>query len=167
VLVVRVGSDLTLDLPAAAGIEPASADRLAQILGAVPVEVHWVAALRELLVVLKSPQAVSELAPDLTAVSRLDGVRGVIVTARADDGRSDIVSRVFLPAVGIPEDPVTGGAHTALGPFWAGRLGRDQLVGYQASARGGLVRMRVRGDRVELTGRAVTVIDGELLVTSS
>jgi PhzF family phenazine biosynthesis protein len=163
VLSVRVGEEITLDFPAAT-TEPATNAGLAAALGAEPAEVHWVGALRELLAVFDDPRTVRELAPDLTAVSRLEGVRGVIVTARSDDRRSDIVSRVFLPSVGIPEDPVTGGAHTALAPFWSRRLGRAELVAYQASARGGLLRLRVRGDRVELTGRAVTVLDGELLV---
>jgi predicted PhzF superfamily epimerase YddE/YHI9 len=85
-----------------------------------------------------------------------------VARALGADPAADFVSRVFLPAVGIPEDPVTGGAHTALAPFWSRRLGRQRLVGYQASARGGVVRTRVCGERVELTGRAVTVIDGEI-----
>lgn len=163
VLVVRLGEAITLDLPAAAEIEPVAAGELAPALGAEPAEIYWVDALRELLAVFDDPQTVRGLAPDLGAISRLDGVRGVIATARADDAGADFVSRVFLPAVGIPEDPVTGGAHTALAPFWSRRLGRERLTGYQASARGGLVRTRVQGARVELTGRAVTVIDGELL----
>jgi predicted PhzF superfamily epimerase YddE/YHI9 len=114
--------------------------------------------------VLDVSRTVRELHPDLPAVRRLDGIRGVIVSACASgDEDVDFVSRVFLPSVGIPEDPVTGGAHTALAPFWARRLGRDELVGYQASARGGLVRTRLKNERVELTGRAVTVIDGALV----
>lgn len=159
VLSVRVGEELTLDLPAAAEIEPAQAldDRI--LGGAKASETFWVPRLRELLAVFDDSRTVRELAPDLVAIAQLDGVRGVIVTAQD----SDFVSRVFLPSVGIPEDPVTGGAHTALAPFWARRLGRDPLVAYQASARGGILRTRVRGDRVELTGRAVTVIDGALL----
>jgi predicted PhzF superfamily epimerase YddE/YHI9 len=90
-------------------------------------------------------------------------VRGVIVTGRAEDSRWDFVSRFFAPGAGIDEDPVTGSAHCALGPFWAERLGKDQLVGYQASARGGVVRVRVAGDRVHLGGQAVTVLRGELV----
>jgi len=74
------------------------------------------------------------------------------------------VSRVFAPAVGIPEDPVTGSAHCTLAPYWADRLGRNDLVGEQASARGGIVRMRVAGDRVILGGRAVTVSNVRMLV---
>ena len=76
----------------------------------------------------------------------------------------DFVSRFFAPASGIPEDPVTGSAHTSLAPYWAERLGRDELVGYQASARGGVVQVVPSGDRVYLKGQAVTVLDGELLV---
>ena len=164
VLTVRVGDAITLDFPAAARTEPADVAGLAQALGVEPQELHWVPALREILAVLDVPRTVRELRPDLPAVSRLDGIRGVIVSACASgDEDVDFVSRVFLPSVGIPEDPVTGGAHTALAPFWSRRLGRDELVGYQASARGGLVRTRVKGERVELTGRAVTVIDGALV----
>jgi PhzF family phenazine biosynthesis protein len=163
VLTVRVGDDIRLDFPAAR-TEPARVDGLAQALGVEPQAVHWVPALREILAMLEGSRTVRELRPDLPAVSRLDGIRGVIVSACASgDEDVDFVSRVFLPSVGIPEDPVTGGAHTALGPFWSRRLGRDELVGYQASVRGGLVRTRLKNERVELTGRAVTVIDGALL----
>jgi predicted PhzF superfamily epimerase YddE/YHI9 len=87
----------------------------------------------------------------------------VIVTARADDGTHDFVSRFFAPAAGVPEDPVTGSAHCGLGPFWASRLGKEELIGYQASERGGTVRVRVQGDRVHLGGQAVTVLRGELI----
>jgi predicted PhzF superfamily epimerase YddE/YHI9 len=89
--------------------------------------------------------------------------RGVIVTAAASDAGIDFVSRFFAPAVGIDEDPVCGSAHCSLGPFWAERLGKNELSGYQASARGGHVRMRVAGERVILGGQAVTVLRGELL----
>src|SRR5690606_10592402 len=88
--------------------------------------------------------------------------RGVIVTAAGGPDGADLTSRFFAPAVGIPEDPVTGSAHCALGPHWAPRLGRERLTAHQASARGGMVRVRVRGDRVELGGRAVTVMEGRL-----
>jgi predicted PhzF superfamily epimerase YddE/YHI9 len=88
-------------------------------------------------------------------------VRGVVVTARAA-APYDFVSRFFGPAVGVDEDPVTGSAHCALGPWWAARLGRTTLTGFQASARGGVVRVEVRGERVGLLGQAVTVLRGEL-----
>jgi predicted PhzF superfamily epimerase YddE/YHI9 len=88
----------------------------------------------------------------------------VIVTAPGDRAGIDCVSRVFAPAVGIPEDPATGSAHCTLAPFWAERLGRTELVGEQASERGGIVRMKVAGDRVILGGRAVTVSNVRMLV---
>jgi predicted PhzF superfamily epimerase YddE/YHI9 len=101
--------------------------------------------------------------PDVRRLEAL-GVRGVIVTAAGDgDGGHDFVSRFFAPGAGIDEDPVTGSAHCTLGPFWAERLGRAELTGFQASARGGLVQVRPRGDRVLLGGRAVTVLRGQLL----
>jgi predicted PhzF superfamily epimerase YddE/YHI9 len=101
----------------------------------------------------------------VAALTVREGLRAVIVTAAADGtgGSYDFVSRFFAPANGIPEDPVTGSAHTGLAPYWSGRLGRDRLVGLQASARSGLVRTEVRGDRVHLTGGAVTVLRGELV----
>jgi predicted PhzF superfamily epimerase YddE/YHI9 len=101
------------------------------------------------------------LAPDLATIAMLPA-RGVMVTAAADDREADFVSRFFGPAVGVPEDPVTGSAHTVLGPFWGSRLGKDELVGRQLSRRGGTVGVRLLGDRVQLSGRAVTVSDGQL-----
>jgi predicted PhzF superfamily epimerase YddE/YHI9 len=90
-------------------------------------------------------------------------VRGVIVTSRSDQPQFDFVSRFFAPAAGVNEDPVTGSAHCTLGPFWQARLNKSELVAYQASARGGVVKVRVAGDRAFLSGRAVTVLRGELL----
>lgn len=114
------------------------------------------------LVELESETAVRSLEPDLSALARL-GTRGVIVTALSNNGSHDFVSRFFAPGAGIAEDPVTGSAHCGLGPFWAARLGRTELVGFQASARGGTVRVRLEGDRAHLGGHAVTVLRGELL----
>jgi PhzF family phenazine biosynthesis protein len=112
---------------------------------------------------LADEAAVRALAPDHVALAR-QPVRGVIVTARADSGKPyDFVSRFFAPGSGIPEDPVTGSAHCALGPFWAERLGTTRLVGYQASARGGTVGVDVQGERVRLSGAAVTVLRATLL----
>ena len=119
-----------------------------------------------LLVELRDEAAVRALAPDFAALAT-HSRRGVIATAAAEDPARgyDYVSRGFFPGVGIDEDPVTGSAHTALAPFWSARLGRDDLTGLQASARSGLVRTALRGERTLLTGTAVTVIDGELLTT--
>jgi PhzF family phenazine biosynthesis protein len=114
------------------------------------------------LVELESESRVRSLAPDLAALARL-GTRGVIVTARSTDPAYDFVSRFFAPGSGIAEDPVTGSAHCGLGPFWAARLGKNELVGYQASPRGGAVRVRLEGNRAHLGGHAVTVLRGELL----
>jgi PhzF family phenazine biosynthesis protein len=113
------------------------------------------------MVVLGQEDDVTGLWPDTVALAGLE-TRGVIVTAPASRPGADFVSRFFAPAVGIAEDPVTGSAHCTLAPYWADRLGRDSLTGYQASARGGTVRVRLAGDRVLLAGRAVTVFAGQL-----
>lgn len=119
----------------------------------------------DVLVLLKSAEAVRALQPDLNRLAEVD-TRGVIVTARADTGDRDFVSRFFGPRVGVPEDPVTGSAHCALGPFWAERLGKSYLVGQQVSERGGTVRVRLDApdaSRVQLAGQAVTVLRAELV----
>jgi predicted PhzF superfamily epimerase YddE/YHI9 len=100
--------------------------------------------------------------PDFQHLKQITGL-GVIVTSPATTTGYDFCSRFFAPAIGIDEDPVTGSAHCCLGPFWRDRLGQDELVGYQASARGGVVRVRVDGDRVILKGQAVTVVKGTLV----
>ena len=104
--------------------------------------------------------AVRAVSPDFV---RLSAFEITVVTARSEDPRYDFVSRCFGPKFGIDEDPVTGSAHCALGPYWAERLGKTELIGYQASARGGVVLVRVDGDRTALAGRAVTVTRGELV----
>jgi PhzF family phenazine biosynthesis protein len=114
------------------------------------------------LVEIESEADLRSLSPDHSTLRKLP-VRGVIVTARGN-GEFDFVSRFFAPGSGIDEDPVTGSAHTALGPYWAGRLGKTVLNAFQASARGGVVRVTVVGDRVKLGGQAVTIMTAELLV---
>jgi PhzF family phenazine biosynthesis protein len=114
------------------------------------------------LVEVADPDLVRSLRPDFRALARIEA-RGVMVTARAsDDSGFDLVSRFFGPSVGVDEDPVTGSAHCVLGPWWAAKLDRDELVAEQASARGGTVRVRVAGDRVVLGGDAVIVLRGTL-----
>ncbi|MGW2846964.1 PhzF family phenazine biosynthesis protein [Streptomyces sp. NPDC001274] len=156
---------VTLDFPTAPLTpEPVPAG-LAAALGAEPLSVHDTGPhIGDLLVEVSDEATVRALAPDLAALTEVSR-RGVIVTAAAADPSlgHDYVSRCFFPRVGIDEDPVTGSAHTALAPFWSARFGRDELTGLQASARSGLVRTALRGDRTLLTGGAVTVIDGELL----
>lgn len=114
------------------------------------------------LVEVDREETVLSLTPDQAQLAKLP-VRGIIVTAASVTPGRDFVSRFFAPAAGIPEDPVTGSAHCALAPFWSERTGRTELVGYQASTRGGVVRVRIAGDRVLLGGHAVTVARGEIL----
>jgi predicted PhzF superfamily epimerase YddE/YHI9 len=113
------------------------------------------------LLELASEEAVRKSAPDPQVLAAL-GVRGVIITARASSEPFDFVSRFFAPGSGVDEDPVTGSAHCTLGPFWAPRLGKEEFLAYQASARGGVVKVRLAGDRVKLGGQAVTVLRGRL-----
>jgi predicted PhzF superfamily epimerase YddE/YHI9 len=115
------------------------------------------------LVEVAGEAEVRGLRPDFRKLAGVE-CRGVIVTARADDGRYDFVSRFFAPAAGVDEDPVTGSAHCCLSEWWGEKLGKAEMVGYQASERGGVVRVTRDGGRVRLTGRAVTVARGELLV---
>ena len=113
--------------------------------------------------VVDSAEVIRSLRPDFRRLAKI-ATRGVIVTASSDDPAFDFVSRFFGPAAGIDEDPVTGSAHCALAPYWAGVLNKKQLIGYQASARGGTVHMEVHDDRVYLGGRAALVMKGELFV---
>lgn len=162
----RDGEAIQLDLPAYA-LLPAEPPRALRDL--LPGTVHAAVRVADLagddtwLVELESEAAVrATRAPGEALLAA--GADGLVVTARGDgeDG-VDVVSRCFFPAAGIDEDPVTGAAHCALAPFWAPRLGRDELTGFQASPRGGRVGMRLAGDRVLLRGQAVTVLRGELL----
>ncbi|WP_328539936.1 PhzF family phenazine biosynthesis protein [Streptomyces sp. NBC_00344] len=157
---------ITLDFPTAPLTPEPEPEGLADALGAKVLSVRDTGPhIGDLLVELTDEKAVRSLSPDFAALVAHSG-RGIIATApAADPGRGyDYVSRCFFPRVGIDEDPVTGSAHTALAPFWSARLGRDSLTGLQASARSGLVKTTLRGDRTLLTGSAVTVIDGELQV---
>ena len=131
---------------------------LAEALGVVPVEVMSDAF--NYIALLASAKLVRELAPDIAAIARLDR-SGVVVTAPGDQ-TYDFVSRYFAPAKGIPEDPVTGGAHCALAPYWARRLGKTELRAYQASRRGGEITCRLAGGRVELEGSCVFYLEGEV-----
>ena len=145
---------IELDFPA---VPPEPAEAPPGLMAALGVEPRWVGRNRfDYLVELDSEAILRALSPDMTALWRVGG-RGVIVTIRAAGGAFDFVSRYFAPAAGIDEDPVTGSAHCCLGPYRQRLLGRDSLTGYQASARGGVVRVRVDADRVHLGGQAVTV----------
>jgi len=155
----RRGGWIELDFPALPVRESPPPAGLAAALGAAPVGVGE--SRFDCVVELESEEVVRGLHPDFAALAALDA-RGVIVTSRGV--KHDFVSRCFFPGVGIDEDPVTGSAHCALAPYWAARLGRAEMTGYQASPRGGVVRVRLAGDRVFLSGRAVTVLEGRLVV---
>jgi PhzF family phenazine biosynthesis protein len=117
------------------------------------------------LVELKDEATVRNLQPDFKQIavfSTAEDVRGIIVTAAGTHGEADIVSRCFYPRFRLDEDPVTGSAHCGLAPYWIPRLGKQEIVAYQASARGGWLRLRLAGNRVKLRGQAVTTLRGEL-----
>jgi PhzF family phenazine biosynthesis protein len=116
----------------------------------------------DMLVEVATADELIGMRPDFGRLAEVP-VRGVIVTARSADAAFDFLSRFFAPRAGVPEDPVTGSAHCCLGPFWAERLGKTDMVGHQVSERGGVVGVRLRGSRLGLLGRAVTVLRGELL----
>ena len=147
-------------LPGGTGRGGARPRRTGRCLGTEPT---YVGRNRfDYLVAVDAEATVRRLAPDFRRLGAIDA-RGVIVTARAETDGFDFVSRFFAPRTGIDEDPVTGSAHCCLGHYWRRRLGRDTFTAWQASARGGLVRVAVRGERVTLSGQAVTVFRGELL----
>jgi PhzF family phenazine biosynthesis protein len=140
------------------------AERVSAAAAEVGVPAVWTGANRmDWFVELESEGAVRDLEPDLALLAKL-GKRGVIFTARSAHSEYDFVSRFFAPSAGVPEDAVTGSAHCALGPYWASKLGKDEVVGYQASRRGGVVGVEVRGERVNLLGTARTVVEGTLTV---
>lgn len=158
----KEGTWIEMDFPATPA-EPVSNIVQEDIESALGTKAKSVGQSRfDYLVELGSEDAVRALNPDFTKVGRLQS-RGLIVTSAASGKNYDYISRFFAPAAGINEDPVTGSAHACLGPFWRERLGRDNLIGYQASARGGFVRTRCQGDRVFISGQAVTVLRGELI----
>lgn len=155
----KKGDSIELDFPAT---PPTPCEPPPGLLAALGIERAPTLKTRfDYMVVLDGERAVREAKPDFAAMRGL-GVRGVMITARGETG-PDIVSRFFAPGSGIDEDPVTGSAHCALTPYWSERLGKRELVAYQASSRGGTLHVELAGDRVKLRGRAVTVLRGELL----
>jgi PhzF family phenazine biosynthesis protein len=154
----RAGDEVALDFPADPVVAAEPEPDLLEAIGlreavASTGRIGWILEVAD-------ARVVRDARPDF---ARLAGFDIAVLTARADDAAYDFVSRCFGPKFGIDEDPVTGSAHCALGPYWAERLGKTELTGYQASARGGVVQVRVDGDRIVLGGRAVTVSRGELV----
>ena len=155
------GDWIELDFPANAPVAEEPPTGMLTALGLTTV--RYVGRDRfDYLVEVESESILRALSPDFTALRGI-GARGIVVTAEPSGGEYDFVSRFFAPGSGIDEDPVTGSAHTALGPYWAKRLGKTEFTAFQASSRGGVVRVRLNGDRVILGGQAVTVMTGELL----
>jgi predicted PhzF superfamily epimerase YddE/YHI9 len=153
------GDWIELDFPALIAEPCPAPPGLADALGA---PLRFIGNYRlDYLCELADEAAVRDLRPDHNRLLSLQ-TRGVVVTARSARPGVDFVSRFFAPGAGIAEDPVTGSAHCALGPYWQAKLGRSELVGHQLSRRGGMVRVRVRGDRVGLGGRATLVVRGTL-----
>ena len=151
---------IDMDFPA----EPAAAEEAPPaLIEALGVRPKFIGRNRmDYLVEVASEGALRNVDPDYRLLKNVTG-RGVIVTSRSDAGDYDFISRFFAPAAGIDEDPVTGSAHCCLGPYWSQKLGKDIMLAYQASPRGGIVGVELKGDRVILRGRAVTVVRGELL----
>lgn len=159
-LALRRGDDIELDFPLMPEQPAAAPPGLAEALG---VQAEYVGRNQfDYLVEVASEAVLRGLAPDFKQLATLP-VRGIIVTSRSADPRHDFVSRFFAPAAGIDEDPVTGSAHCCLADYWRKRLGQSVFIAYQASARGGVVKLRIAGARVFLGGRAVMVAQGELV----
>lgn len=156
----RRGEWIELNFPAKPEEPVVGMPDLREALGVPPVYIGM--SEFDCLVEVESETVVRELGPNIAQLATIP-VRGIIVTSRASTPGYDFVSRFFAPRVGIPEDPVTGSAHCVLAPFWSKRLSREDLIGYQASARGGTVRVRLDDKRVWLGGQAVTVVRGELV----
>lgn len=160
--VARRGEWMDMDFPSEPAETVTAPKELIEALGLIP---RYVGQNRmDFLVEVDSEETVRSLQPDFALMKSLQ-TRGVIVTSAASRSASeqyDFVSRAFFPGIGVDEDPVTGSAHCALAPYWGRRLRKDELTGWQASERGGMVRMKLAGDRVVLSGQAVTVLRGEL-----
>lgn len=155
----RKGSWIEMDFPAEPEEKTSPPPGLENALG---ITARYVGKNRfDYLVEVDSEDTVRKLKPNFALLGEIP-TRGIIVTSRASSPGFDFVSRFFAPRAGIPEDPVTGSAHCCLGPFWRTRLHKDEFVAYQASLRGGVVRVRVAGNRVYLGGQAITVLRGEL-----
>ena len=152
---VRKASWIELDFPAEPEEQSAIPEMLFKAMG---VDAKYVGKNRfDFLLEFDSAETIRKMTPDFTLLSAISG-RGFMVTSRSDSSEYDFISRFFAPAFGINEDPVTGSAHCCLGPYWAKKLGKEELTAFQASARGGVVKVRVGDDRVYLGGQAVTVM---------
>ncbi len=151
----------TLNFPAFEEKPYMEAERLKEILGVNPIEV--VISGENVIVELKSSKEIRQLKPDFIQLVKIP-LHGLAVTARSDLPEFDFISRYFAPWAGISEDPVTGSAHAFLGPYWMKRLKKNKMIAYQASVRGGVVKVEIQGKRVLLSGQAVMIFEGELRI---
>ncbi len=155
------GEWIDLDFPAE---YETNADTPVEITDALGVKPIYVGKNRfDYLVEVESEEMVRNIKPNFDLLKKVPS-RGIIVTSRADTGKYDFVSRFFAPAIGVDEDPVTGSAHCCLGPYWESRLNKSRFEAFQLSERGGVVRVEVKSDRVILSGQAITVIEGEIIL---
>ncbi len=155
------GDWITLDFPSFEEKPFLEAKRLNEVLRVEPIQV--VSSGENVIVELKSSEEIRQLKPDFIQLVQIP-IHGLAVTARSDSSEFDFISRYFAPWVGINEDPVTGSVHACLGPYWEKRLRKKKMNAYQASARGGVVRIEVLGNRVRLDGQAVMIFEGELFI---
>ncbi|TGC11066.1 PhzF family phenazine biosynthesis protein [Methanolobus halotolerans] len=152
---------IELDLPVLPEEETVAPEGLIEALG---IEAKYIGRNAfDYIIEIESEKELRSIEPDLSMLAKVTE-RGVIVTSMSCSGEYDFVSRLFAPAIGIPEDQVTGSAHCCLGPYWMQRLGKDNFNAYQASRRGGYLKVQVKGERVRLFGKAVTVLEGNMLV---
>lgn len=152
---LRDGDFMTLDFPADSPVRSSAPEGLVEALGTSPLEIYK--GKTDYMLVYSTARQIENMKPNMLRIADINA-RGIIVTAPGDD--VDFVSRFFAPQSGIPEDPVTGSAHTTLTPYWAGRLGRVALRARQLSKRGGWLRCRLAGDRVEISGQARAYMTG-------
>ncbi len=157
--VTKDGEYYTMDFPSRKPVACEKPEHLEEALGVKVLETY---SSRDLLAIVENEEAVASIKPDFSLLSKLKDVFAVIVSAKGSD--CDFVSRFFVPNVGVPEDPVTGSSHTELVPFWSERLSKTELKARQLSRRGGTLKCRDLGDRVLISGKAVTYLEGELLV---
>lgn len=157
----KIGDWIEMNFPAEPAVPVECPPGLFDALGLPPCIVEKKKNRMDYLIVVDSEETVRNLQPDFNRLSKVN-IRGVIVTSLSQSRDYDFVSRFFAPFSGVNEDPVTGSAHCCLAPYWCEKLGQMELRGYQASKRGGLVRVQWRGDRVILGGQAVTVLQGGL-----
>lgn len=156
--VEKDGDKFVLDFPSRPGVEANVPLGLIEAIGAVPKEIY---KSRDYMLVYESEADIRAIKPDFNALMKIDA-HAVIVTAKGDS--SDFVSRFFAPEVGVPEDPVTGSAHCTLIPYWAEKLGKNELFARQVSQRGGEVFCELKGDRVKIGGHATLYMKGEIYV---